>query len=178
MGMQYDLVSCTGCGLLFPSTDSVCRNCGAANATGHDEATAIVGWLQSLPVEQRAAAIAAEPVGYWPPTPIRTYPGRTQFDAGALFGREAELLGQAGYQPVAQSWADGRPGIGRVLAIGVFAESLRPNGFLTVTYARRQPAQEAQPQTPSTKKCPDCAETVLAEARLCRHCRHEFWPTG
>lgn len=25
-----------------------------------------------------------------------------------------------------------------------------------------------------TKVCPDCAETVLADARICRFCRHEF----
>lgn len=24
------------------------------------------------------------------------------------------------------------------------------------------------------KFCPDCAEEVLAEARICKHCRHEF----
>jgi hypothetical protein len=27
-----------------------------------------------------------------------------------------------------------------------------------------------------TKQCPDCAERVRAEARICRFCRHEFWP--
>jgi hypothetical protein len=26
----------------------------------------------------------------------------------------------------------------------------------------------------ATKTCPDCAETVKAEARICRHCRHDF----
>ena len=29
-------------------------------------------------------------------------------------------------------------------------------------------------QTPGQKKCPDCAEMVLAEARKCRFCSHEF----
>ena len=29
---------------------------------------------------------------------------------------------------------------------------------------------------PATKVCPDCAETVLAAARICRFCRHEFKP--
>jgi len=26
----------------------------------------------------------------------------------------------------------------------------------------------------STKKCPDCAETVLADARICKHCSYRF----
>jgi hypothetical protein len=25
-----------------------------------------------------------------------------------------------------------------------------------------------------TKTCPDCAETVLAAARICKHCGHQF----
>jgi hypothetical protein len=29
---------------------------------------------------------------------------------------------------------------------------------------------------PATKICPDCAETVLAAARICRFCKHEFQP--
>jgi hypothetical protein len=35
-----------------------------------------------------------------------------------------------------------------------------------------EPADSARP----TKKCPDCAETILADARICKHCRYEFWP--
>ena len=26
----------------------------------------------------------------------------------------------------------------------------------------------------NSKKCPDCAEIVKIEAKICRHCRHEF----
>lgn len=26
------------------------------------------------------------------------------------------------------------------------------------------------------KTCPDCAESVLTAARLCKHCKHEFFP--
>jgi len=29
-------------------------------------------------------------------------------------------------------------------------------------------------QAPAQRKCPDCAEMVLAEARKCRFCGHEF----
>lgn len=30
------------------------------------------------------------------------------------------------------------------------------------------------PATSAQKKCPDCAEKVLAEAKKCRYCGHEF----
>ena len=30
------------------------------------------------------------------------------------------------------------------------------------------------PVAPAQKKCPDCAEMVLADARICWRCRHEF----
>ena len=30
------------------------------------------------------------------------------------------------------------------------------------------------PQKREEKKCPDCAEFVLAEARICKHCRFRF----
>jgi hypothetical protein len=33
-----------------------------------------------------------------------------------------------------------------------------------------EPRLDEQP----TKKCPDCAETVLEEARVCKHCGYRF----
>lgn len=35
---------------------------------------------------------------------------------------------------------------------------------------------DAKQATEETKVCPDCAETVLAAARICKHCGHEFEP--
>ena len=36
--------------------------------------------------------------------------------------------------------------------------------------ARPEPSPAGAP----TKDCPDCAKTVLAEARICKHCRFAF----
>jgi hypothetical protein len=84
----------------------------------------------------------AKPVVVW------SYPGRTQADAAALFATHAVEMAQRGYRPVAQSWADGRPGAARVLAIGLVAGSLRPNGYLTVTYSLDQPGSDTQREDP------------------------------
>ena len=69
---------------------------------------------------------------------VFSYPGRTQADAAALFSKHARDLARDGYVPVSQSWAEGRPGVGRVLMIGEAAGMLKPNGFLTVTYSLQE----------------------------------------
>ncbi len=72
------------------------------------------------------------------PVIVRLYPGRTQTDAAGLYAEEAIYLARHGYMPVAQSWATGQPGLGRILALGpFFAVALRPKGALTVTYVHR-----------------------------------------
>lgn len=35
--------------------------------------------------------------------------------------------------------------------------------------------QAKQADINNSKKCPDCAEMVLPEARICKHCKHEFF---
>lgn len=42
--------------------------------------------------------------------------------------------------------------------------------LVLMAMSRRERPAEAG----STKVCPDCAETVKAEARIWRHCRHDF----
>ncbi|HEU4656299.1 MAG TPA: hypothetical protein VFR97_02185 [Capillimicrobium sp.] len=40
----------------------------------------------------------------------------------------------------------------------------------------RGPLQLVDHPEPSTKRCPDCAETVVASARVCKHCQFHFGP--
>jgi hypothetical protein len=80
---------------------------------------------------------------------VWSYPGRNQVDAGVAFEAHALALAADGYLPVAQSWAEGRPGIGRIFMLGLMANVRRPNGFLTVTYRLSEPATEPPPR-PST----------------------------
>lgn len=129
----------------------------------------------SAPALSREAALAdlAKLTG---PVLIRTYTGRTQDEAAILFAVEAKVLAMHGYSPASQSWADGRPGLGRVITLGLFANSLRPDGTLTVTYRRTAASITATsaPENSETKICPDCAEEIKAAARVCRFCRYEF----
>lgn len=41
---------------------------------------------------------------------------------------------------------------------------------------RPGPLQLVDDAEPTTKRCPDCAETVLASARVCKHCHFRFAP--
>jgi hypothetical protein len=146
-----------------------CQNCRAEKPNEKDEDTQ--GDLTVLPSPSE-------------PVVVYSYPGRTQADAAVGFAAHAAQLATLGYRPVAQSWADGRPGIGRVVTLGLFASALRPAGYLTVTYARADAAvAPSRPDTATaaamqTKVCPDCAETVQAAARICRYCRYEFAPAS
>ena len=47
-----------------------------------------------------------------------------------------------------------------------------------MTYVATQAtAEAAEAAGAPTKVCPDCAETVLADARVCRFCGYEFRPS-
>jgi hypothetical protein len=105
------------------------------------------------------------------PIIVRAYPGRTQADASVLFQSDAVMLAGKGYRPLSQSWADGRAGTGRVLMLGLAANSIRPDGTLTVTYQKLE-IEDA------TKVCPRCAETIKAAAVVCRFCGHEYGPAS
>ena len=152
-------IVCVNCGkVVRAGRERWCNHCGADfRAPG---ARGPEGWL----VAAEAAFSTQDAVV------VRVYPGRTQADAAALFAREARVAAEHGYSPVAQSWADGRPGIGRVMMIGELAESIRPKGALTVTYSKVTIGSAAT----DTKTCPMCAEEVKAAAKICRFCRYAF----
>jgi hypothetical protein len=70
--------------------------------------------------------------------------------------------------------------IGWVVAL-VWAVS--KDAVLVQQVAPATPQQAAAPRplappAPAQKKCPDCAELVLAEAKKCRFCNHEFSNAG
>ena len=114
---------------------------------------------------------------------VRAYPGRTQADAGALFQLDATEAAKYGYTPTSQSWGEGRPGIARVLTLGLASMAIRPKGFLTVTDVKAAASPGAVvPAVPETaaemKTCPMCAEEVRAAAKICRFCRYEFTEGG
>lgn len=51
-------------------------------------------------------------------------------------------------------------------------------GMWKAAFAHGSPSSISLPSLPRTspgrRKCPDCAETVLAEARVCKHCGYRF----
>lgn len=69
-------------------------------------------------------------------TLIKSYPAKNMRQANAIYADDARTLGAQGYAPVATTWGEGSPGVGRFLALGLFAFAVRPKGALTVTYRR------------------------------------------
>lgn len=166
--------------------------------TGFTLAIDIQGSMPSLGLA-RVVPIDWENVGSMErvnlPTPqetlVKTYVGKQQADATALFQRDANDLARIGYEPVTQSWAQGQWGCGAFLVALLLAIVLigllvflyllivKPDGTLTVTYKWRPPAAQAVvPSTAveatDTKVCPRCAETIKAAAIVCRYCGNEF----
>jgi len=77
------------------------------------------------------------------PVLVRVYPGGNQVEAAMSYADEAVRLARVGYLPVAQSWAVGEPGLGRVLALGTLgAVALRPQGAMIVTYVHRSASRD------------------------------------
>ncbi len=72
---------------------------------------------------------------------VRSYKAKRQEEAAREFAKDATALARQGYQPVSQSWAEGRSGCLRVVLLGfVGALVFKPAGTLSVTY-RKEVAQ-------------------------------------
>ena len=91
-----------------------------------------------------------------PATIVRTYRG-SQASAARSMQSDARQLAQQGYEPVSQSWAGGQWGCGAFLLALILAIVLigiliflyllivKPDGTLTVTYAKREHPAPPQP---------------------------------
>lgn len=105
----------------------------------------------------------------------------------------AYLIGQAFYQGSGSRLAlyridqygnpgqqvDASPGIG-IYAVGVGGFLGLLGGWVIrqssvlLTHEEDDEEYAVVPDDEPMKRCPDCAEVVLAAARICKHCRHEF----
>lgn len=159
------MVACLHCRAEMDSTALLCATCGTPRGPS--------GSVTSKEIERLDAWLRAVPDDQLPPTIVRTYRANSQTDAARGLEAEAAILATRGYQPSGQSWAAGGASTGTYLVAGI--SDSRGRGSLTVTFVRNV-SRGPSPERP-IKRCPDCAEDVLAEARICRFCRHEFSPT-
>jgi hypothetical protein len=72
---------------------------------------------------------------------VHTYTGPTPEVTAEAFEADARRLAASGLYPVSQSWASGRPGLMRILTMGLYSLAARQPDTLTVTYERRHRAR-------------------------------------
>ncbi len=92
---------------------------------------------------------AGSATGEGPATLIRRYRGAQRADALAAFEKDARELAKQGYEPVSQRWAEGQWGAWALLIalvllfvlvgllVFMYLLLVKPEGTLTVTYARK-----------------------------------------
>jgi hypothetical protein len=82
-----------------------------------------------------------------------------------------------------------QPGMVANLGIAIYVAGAGVAAALIGSVILGQSARQRVPDVPAapalteaapkpTKKCPDCAETVLADARVCKHCGYRFAPVA
>jgi hypothetical protein len=110
------------------------------------------GLRYAYPVAGPLHSLVASLVESEPTTVVRTYRGHQQSDVVPAFQAEAKLFADHGYVPTSQSWAPGQWGCGAFLIalllaiviigllIFLYLLLIKPDGTLTVVYARQAPA--------------------------------------
>lgn len=117
-----------------------------------------------------------------------------QFSSSELngFGRLASLsffvvAPTLYFLPTIEAWMNKSPDLQRVSLVNLFLGWSLVGWVVALVWALKK--DESQVQRPEIyravgdsgvveeklKTCPDCAESVLTAARVCKHCKHEFF---
>jgi ribosomal protein L32 len=78
--------------------------------------------------------------------------------------------------PVGASGEANESATGTVVPLGIAVYVAGSGVFLALLggLIMRRPQQRAPASDATTKQCPDCAETILAQAHVCKHCGYRF----
>lgn len=112
---------------------------GGHNPAAVEGAWNRVGQSQPQPAWNPQLGLIRGPDGNKLPFVIRVYKQEGKVSPEEAFAKDATILAGEGYRPTSQQWRDGKIGIGRAVALGVFSLLAKPAGTLTVTYELAAP---------------------------------------